>query len=84
MIKKQKGEEKEVGIVMKEMKGKIEGVEIRVKKKNVQVVDIKLIEKSEKKVEEVKNEIREEENGRIKGIIGYKDEKIVQKELKKD
>ncbi len=84
MIPTSTGAAKAVGLVLPELKGKLDGVAIRVPTPNVSVVDLTFIAKHPTTVEEINNAIREAANGRLKGILGYTDEKLVSHDFNHD
>lgn len=77
MIPTSTGAAKAVGLVLPELKGKLDGVAIRVPTPNVSVVDLTFQAKRATSVEEINNAIREAANGRLKGILGFTDEPLV-------
>jgi glyceraldehyde 3-phosphate dehydrogenase len=77
MIPTSTGAAKAVGLVLPELKGRLDGVAIRVPTPNVSVVDLTFIAKRETSVEEINNAIRAAADGRLKGILGYTDESLV-------
>lgn len=77
MIPTSTGAAKAVGLVLPELKGKLDGVAIRVPTPNVSVVDLTFETKRSTTVEEINNAIREAANGRLKGILGFTDEPLV-------
>lgn len=77
MIPTSTGAAKAVGLVLPELKGKLDGVAIRVPTPNVSVVDLTFEAKRATSVEEINNAIREAANGRLKGILGFTDEPLV-------
>lgn len=77
MIPTSTGAAKAVGLVLPELKGKLDGVSIRVPTPNVSVVDLVFEAARETSVEEINAAIREAANGRLKGILGYTEEKLV-------
>lgn len=77
MIPTSTGAAKAVGLVLPELKGKLDGVAIRVPTPNVSVVDLTFIAKRETSIEEVNNAIRAAANGRLKNILGFTDEPLV-------
>jgi glyceraldehyde 3-phosphate dehydrogenase len=84
MIPTSTGAAKAVGLVLPELKGKLDGVAIRVPTPNVSVVDLTFIAKRATTVDEVNNAIREAANGRLKGILGYTDEPLVSHDFNHD
>ncbi|MFN3766711.1 MAG: erythrose-4-phosphate dehydrogenase, partial [Aliihoeflea sp.] len=77
MIPTSTGAAKAVGLVLPELKGKLDGVAIRVPTPNVSVVDLTFIAKRETSVDEINGAIRAAADGRLKGILGYTDESLV-------
>jgi len=71
------GAAKAVALVIPEMKGKLNGIALRVPTPNVSVVD--LVAQVEKKTiaEEVNSVLREAANGSMKGILDYTDLELV-------
>ena len=71
------GAAKAVGLVMPELKGKIDGFAIRVPTPNVSIVDFVAVLKKETTVEEVNAALKKAAEGPLKGILGYSDEPLV-------
>ncbi|MDE3238951.1 MAG: type I glyceraldehyde-3-phosphate dehydrogenase [Paracoccaceae bacterium] len=84
MIPTSTGAAKAVGLVLPELKGKLDGVAIRVPTPNVSVVDLVFEAKRATSVEEVNDAIRAAANGPLKGILGYTDEKLVSHDFNHD
>ena len=84
MIPTSTGAAKAVGLVLPELKGKLDGVAIRVPTPNVSVVDLTFIAKRETTVEEINDAIRAAADGRLKGILGYTDEPLVSIDINHD
>ena len=74
MIPTSTGAAKAVGLVLPELKGKLDGVAIRVPTPNVSVVDLVFEASRPTTVEEINDAIRTAANGRLKGILGYTDQ----------
>ena len=77
MIPTSTGAAKAVGLVLPELKGKLDGVSIRVPTPNVSVVDLVFEAGRDTSVEEINAAIRAAADGKMKGILGYTDEKLV-------
>jgi glyceraldehyde 3-phosphate dehydrogenase len=77
MIPTSTGAAKAVGLVLPELKGKLDGVAIRVPTPNVSVVDLTFEAARPTSVEEINEAIRAAAKGKLKGILGYTDEKLV-------
>ena len=71
MIPTSTGAAKAVGLVLPELKGKLDGFAMRVPTPNVSVVDLKFIAKRATTVEEVNAAIKAAADGPLKGILGY-------------
>ena len=70
MIPTSTGAAKAVGLVLPELKGKLDGYAMRVPTPNVSVVDLKFIAKKATTKEEVNDAILKASNGALKGILG--------------
>ncbi len=70
MIPTSTGAAKAVGLVLPELKGKLDGFAMRVPTPNVSVVDLKFIAKRKTSKEEVNEMILNASNGALKGILG--------------
>lgn len=78
MIPTSTGAAKAVGLVLPELKGKLDGVAIRVPTPNVSVVDLTFESKKKTTAEAVNEAIKAaSKKGPLKGILGYTDEKLV-------
>ena len=84
MIPTTTGAAKAVGLVLPELNGKLDGTSIRVPTPNVSVVDFKFIAKKTTSVEEINAAIKEAAQGRLKGILGFTDEKLVSTDFNHD
>ncbi|MEF3046685.1 type I glyceraldehyde-3-phosphate dehydrogenase [Pseudotabrizicola sp. L79] len=71
MIPTSTGAAKAVGLVLPELKGKLDGFAIRVPTPNVSVVDLKFIAKRATSVEEINAAIKAAADGPLKGVLGY-------------
>jgi glyceraldehyde 3-phosphate dehydrogenase len=69
MIPTSTGAAKAVGLVLPELKGKLDGTSIRVPTPNVSVIDFKFVPKRDTTVEEVNKALIDASNGRLKGIL---------------
>ena len=74
MIPTSTGAAKAIGLVIPELKGRLDGTSIRVPTPNVSVVDFKFVAKRNTSVEEINAAIKEAANGKLKGILGYTEE----------
>jgi glyceraldehyde 3-phosphate dehydrogenase len=71
MIPTSTGAAKAVGLVLPELKGKLDGVAIRVPTPNVSCVDLKFIAKRATTVDEINAAIMAAADGPMKGVLGY-------------
>ncbi len=81
MIPTTTGAAKAVGLVLPELKGKLDGVAIRVPTANVSLVDLVAEVSRDVTVEEVNGALREASEGRLKGILEYSEEPLVSTDL---
>ena len=84
MIPTSTGAAKAVGLVLPELKGKLDGFAIRVPTPNVSVVDLKFIAKRATSVEEINAAIRTAATGPLKGILGVTEVKNVSSDFNHD
>ncbi|NMD08818.1 MAG: aldehyde dehydrogenase, partial [Phyllobacteriaceae bacterium] len=71
MIPTSTGAAKAVGLVLPELKGKLDGFAMRVPTPNVSVVDLKFIAKRATTKDEINAAIKAAADGPLKGILGY-------------
>ncbi|HEV2561322.1 MAG TPA: type I glyceraldehyde-3-phosphate dehydrogenase [Rhizomicrobium sp.] len=77
MIPTSTGAAKAVGLVMPELKGKLDGVSVRVPTPNVSLVDLKVVTKRATSVEEINNAMKAAAAGALKGILDIVDAPLV-------
>jgi glyceraldehyde 3-phosphate dehydrogenase len=77
MIPTTTGAAKAVGLVMPELKGKLDGTSIRVPTPNVSLVDLKFVPRKPTTKEAVNAAILEAANGPLKGILATNDQPLV-------
>jgi glyceraldehyde 3-phosphate dehydrogenase len=77
MIPTSTGAAKAVGLVIKDLQGKLQGTSIRVPIPDVSVVDFVVHVAKDTSVEEVRQVIEKAANGPLKGIMGYSYEPLV-------
>jgi glyceraldehyde 3-phosphate dehydrogenase len=77
MIPTKTGAAKAIGLVMPELKGKMDGMAIRVPTPNVSVVDLVAELKTDATVEAVNGALKAAAEGPMKGILVYCDEPLV-------
>jgi len=71
------GAAKAVALVLPELKGKFNGVALRVPTPNVSIVDLVAQVEQDVTAEDVNRVLREAAEGPLKGILGYSDEPLV-------
>lgn len=74
------GAAKAVGLVIPELKGKLNGFAMRVPTPNVSVVDLVVEVSKAVTVEEVNRALKEASLGEMKGILGYSEEPLVSRD----
>ena len=77
MIPTSTGAAKAVGLVLPELKGKLDGISVRVPTPNVSLVDLKFIAKRATSVQEINDAIKGAATGSLKGILDVVHEKLV-------
>ena len=77
MIPTSTGAAKAVGLVLPELKGKLDGISVRVPTPNVSLVDLKFVSKRATNVEEVNQAIIAAASGPLKGILDVVRDKLV-------
>ncbi|WP_172124131.1 MULTISPECIES: type I glyceraldehyde-3-phosphate dehydrogenase [unclassified Devosia] len=68
------GAAKAIGLVLPELKGKLDGVSIRVPTPNVSCVDFKFISSRNVTAQEVNDAIKRYADGELKNVLGYTDQ----------
>jgi glyceraldehyde 3-phosphate dehydrogenase len=71
------GAAKAVGLVLPELKGKVDGIAIRVPTPNVSLVDLVAVVGKRTTAEEVNAAFKSASEGALKGILGYTEEPLV-------
>ncbi|MDP1909077.1 MAG: erythrose-4-phosphate dehydrogenase, partial [Hyphomicrobium sp.] len=71
------GAAKAIGLVIPELKGKLDGISIRVPTPNVSVIDLKFIPGRETTVEEINKAMQHASMQQLKGVLGYVTEELV-------
>jgi glyceraldehyde 3-phosphate dehydrogenase len=77
MIPTSTGAAAAVGLVLPELKGKLDGTAIRVPTPNVSVVDLKIIPGRETSVDEINKAMQHAAANELKGVLGVTDEPLV-------
>jgi glyceraldehyde 3-phosphate dehydrogenase len=73
-----------VGLVLPELKGKLDGFAVRIPTINVSLVDLTFSAKRATSVEEVNQALREAAGGPLKGILAYNEEPLVSVDFNHD
>ncbi len=81
MIPTTTGAAKAVGLVLPELKGKLDGMAIRVPTPNVSVIDLVAELAKDATAEEVNSALKKAAEGPMKGILEYSDEPLVSSDL---
>ena len=77
MIPTKTGAASAVGLVIPELKGKLDGIAVRVPTNNVSLVDLTIITEARTSKEEVNEMMRAASEEKLKGILVYNDEPLV-------
>jgi glyceraldehyde 3-phosphate dehydrogenase len=77
MIPTSTGAAKAVGLVLPELKGKLDGTAIRVPTANVSLIDFKFVPKKAATVDAVNAAIKEAAAGKLKGVLATNSEELV-------
>ncbi|TCD05077.1 type I glyceraldehyde-3-phosphate dehydrogenase [Erythrobacteraceae bacterium CFH 75059] len=77
MIPTTTGAARAVGLVLPELKGKLDGSSVRVPTPNVSLVDLVFVPSRETSVEEINEALRQAAEGAMKGVLDYTDEPLV-------
>ncbi|MCK4917546.1 MAG: type I glyceraldehyde-3-phosphate dehydrogenase [Candidatus Omnitrophica bacterium] len=84
MIPTTTGAAKAVGLVLPELKGKLDGLAIRVPTPTVSIVDVVFQVNKEATKEEINKVLTEAANGKLKGILGVSKDPLVSIDFKKN
>ena len=84
MIPTTTGAAKAVGLVLPELKGKLDGFAVRVPTPNVSVVDLTFEALQETSSLEINEEIYKAASTNLRGILGYTDKKLVSSDFNHD
>ena len=77
MIPTSTGAAKAVALVIPELKGKFDGISVRVPTPNVSLVDVVMNVEKETSVEEVNGALKDAANAELKGILAFSEEQLV-------
>jgi len=81
MIPTSTGAAKAIGLVMPQLKGKLDGYAMRVPTPNVSVVDLVAVLGKDATAEEVNAKLKEAANNGLKGILGYTEDPVVSSDM---
>jgi glyceraldehyde 3-phosphate dehydrogenase len=82
MIPTSTGAAKAVALVLPELKGKFDGISVRVPTPNVSLIDVVINVEKETSTEEVNRILKDAANERLKGILGFSEEPLVSIDFK--
>jgi glyceraldehyde 3-phosphate dehydrogenase (phosphorylating) len=78
------GAAKAIGLVLPQLKGKLDGISIRVPTPNVSLVDLNFVSSRPTTAKEVNDALIAASDGKLKGIMTYTNEKLVSSDLNHD
>ncbi len=84
MIPTTTGAAKAIGLVLPELKGKLDGIAVRVPTPNVSLTDLTCELEKEVTIDDIKKAMKEASEGELKGILGYVEEPLVSKDFNGD
>ncbi len=84
MIPTSTGAARAVGLVLPELKGKLDGVAFRVPTPNVSVVDFTFVPKRETSAEEINQAVKTAAAGPMEGVLGWHEEPLVSVDFNHD
>jgi glyceraldehyde 3-phosphate dehydrogenase len=84
MIPTSTGAAKAIGLVMPDLKGKLDGYAMRVPTPNVSVTDLVVILKTPTTAEEINAKLKAAAEGPLKGIMAYTDDAVVSTDMLKN
>jgi glyceraldehyde 3-phosphate dehydrogenase len=84
MIPTSTGAAKAIGLVLPELKGKLDGVSIRVPTPNVSVVDLKIVSKRATTVDEINSAMKRAASQELKGVLAIVDAPLVSHDFNHD
>ncbi|RVQ69004.1 type I glyceraldehyde-3-phosphate dehydrogenase [Croceicoccus ponticola] len=77
MIPTTTGAARAVGLVLPELKGKLDGSSVRVPTPNVSLIDLTFVPKKDTTAEEINAALKAASQGAMKGVLDYTDEPLV-------
>lgn len=84
MIPTSTGAAKAVSLVLPELKGKFDGISVRVPTPNVSLVDVVIDVEKETTAEEVNQALKAAADGELKGILAFSEEPLVSSDFKQN
>jgi glyceraldehyde 3-phosphate dehydrogenase len=84
MIPTSTGAAKAVALVLPELKGKFDGISVRVPTPNVSLVDVVMEVERETTTEEVNTALKDAANEELRGILAFSDEPLVSVDFRKN
>ncbi len=84
MIPSSTGAAKALGLVIPELKGKLDGTAIRVPTANVSMIDFKFVCPRDVTAEEINAAMKKAAEGRLKGVLGYVTDELVSSDFNHD
>jgi len=84
MIPTSTGAAKAVSLVLPELKGKFDGISVRVPTPNVSLIDVVIEVEKETTKEEVNKALKDAASGDLKDILGYTEEPLVSSDFKQN
>jgi glyceraldehyde 3-phosphate dehydrogenase len=84
MIPTSTGAAKAVSLVLPELKGKFDGISVRVPTPNVSLVDVVISLEKDTTAEEVNQAFKDAANGELRGILDISDEPLVSSDYKRN
>ncbi|MFX0106540.1 MAG: type I glyceraldehyde-3-phosphate dehydrogenase [Candidatus Hodarchaeota archaeon] len=81
MIPTSTGAAKAIGLVFPELKGKLDGIAVRVPTLDGSVVDLKVVVENRCTAEEINSKMKDASNYSLKGILDYTDDPIVSSDI---
>jgi len=84
MIPTSTGAAKAVALVLPELKGKFDGISVRVPTPNVSLVDVVIEVEKETTTEEVNNALKDAANEELEGVLAFSEEPLVSSDFKQN
>jgi glyceraldehyde 3-phosphate dehydrogenase len=84
MIPTTTGAAKAIGLVIPELKGKLDGYAMRVPTPNVSVVDLVVVTEKSCTAEEINATLKQAAEGKLKGILAYTEDPVVSSDMMKN